>query len=72
MKYRAILTSAAHRIEADGPDDATAVRRALADSIYMRTMDPTRVSLSIFRIYDDSPADLAYTSSLLAYQIATS
>jgi len=72
MKYRAILTTAAHRGEADGPDDATAVRRVLADSVYMRTMDPARVSLSVFRMYDDSPADLAYTGSLRAYQIATS
>jgi hypothetical protein len=76
MHYRAILTTAAHRHEADGPDDATAVRRVLADSVYMRTMDPARVSLSVFRVYDEDQtrlsADLAYTGSLLAYQIATS
>ena len=76
MKYRAILTTAAHHHEADGPDDATAVRRVLADSIYMRTMDPARVSLSVFRVYPDPdnrlPAELAYTGSLRAYQIATS
>ena len=72
MKYRAILTTAAHRAKADGPDDATAVRRVLAESEYMRTTDPARISLSVFRVYHGLPADLAYTGSLRAYQIATS